>query len=135
MSLAYRYPQPTPVIGKEAEALTHIRIAGLGCRSKARADIFYECYLLTLDKKTTHERHLEALLRGWSEAIGQRPVLFQPGETELSFDEAWVLQLLRAMNRNDMDSVTFLIRSRVAPAHRRNVAFLVAQVAQLFSAT
>ena len=68
------------------------------------------------------------------QALGSTPVLYRAGCTDLSFDEAWLLRLAAAAEREDADSFSFLLRSRVVPMHRRNMGFLAAELARLSSA-
>ncbi len=45
------------------------------------------------------------------------PRLYARSSTELSFDEAWLLSLLRAVRYDDADSVWFLLTRRIAGAN------------------
>ena len=63
----------------------------------------------------------------------RRPVLLRTGSEEVSFDEAWLIQLAKALARADDDSADFLLRSRVAQPHRRNIRFLVSRISDCFA--
>lgn len=109
--------------------LSHLRIAGLACRTDARSELFQACALLQLERTRQAAAFAAALVRGLPEALGQRPVFLAPGETEMSFDEAWLLRAIEAHWSGDRASFDFLIRSRVSPIARRHVGFLIAGLA------
>ncbi len=113
--------------------LNHVRFVALGCRAKGRTDIFKACALLSMDKSQSIRAHAEALVQCLNEALAKRPVLFRPGTEELSFDEAWLVQLAAALRRDDEDSVRFLLQSRVVPEHHRHIRFLLTRISRQFS--
>jgi len=113
--------------------LNHLRLVALECRSKARSDLFEACALLSISKDDARKAHAEALMRCLDQALGKRPVLFRPGVDEISFDEAWLIQLATALNAQDHDSASFLLNSRIARHNRRQIRFLVGQVSERFS--
>lgn len=75
------------------------------------------------------EKALHTLLGALPEAFGRPTRFFRVGETELSFDERWVLAAIDAASRSDSDSLYFLIARRVPAYLRRWVAFLIRRVA------
>ncbi|MEL7213168.1 MAG: hypothetical protein AAGK92_10930 [Pseudomonadota bacterium] len=109
-----------------------MRFVAMGCRSKPRADLFEACALLQTTRGATQEAYAEALMRCLGEAVGKPVRLHAPGVTELSFDEAWLVQLGIASARGDAASLSFLLQSRVALPHRRLVAFLIKQISECF---
>lgn len=117
---------PTPVAPAAAPALSHLRVAGLACRTAARSELFKACALLQIERTRHAGAFAAALVRGLPEAMGKRPVFLAPGEAEVSFDEAWLLRSIAAQRTGDHASFDFLIRSRVAPAARRQIGFLIA---------
>lgn len=118
-----------PVAPASAPALSHLRVAGLACRTAARSELFKACALLQIERTRHADAFAAALVRGLPEALGQRPVFLAPGEAEVSFDEAWLLRSISAHRSGDCASFDFLIRSRIAPAARRQIGFLIAGLA------
>lgn len=115
--------------------LNHLRFVALGCRAKARADLFKACALLWTDGSGSIRAHAEALMLCLNDALSKRAVLFRPGTVELSFDEAWLIELATALRREDEASVRFLLQSRVKPEHHRHIRFLVTRISERFSLT
>jgi hypothetical protein len=65
-----------------------------------------------------------ALLRTLSHAT-TRPFVFHPrGEPRAGFDEAWLISLVRCLQRGDAGSARLLIGGRIGRLGRRPVAFL-----------
>ena len=73
-----------------------------------------------------------ALLNHLSQALGRQAILHRPGEAEVSFDEAWLVRLARALNSGDTCSATFLLHSRVPTHARRNLVFLLQAITDQF---
>jgi hypothetical protein len=112
--------------------LDHLRSVARDARCKAHTDLFRACATLSRDRAEAFWAASEVLVRCLSQALGRRPVLLRPGEAEMSFDEAWLVRLARALEQGDAGSATFLLHSRV-PAHaRRNLVFLLRRVAERF---
>ena len=120
---------PAPVAPASAPALSHLRVAGLACRTAVRSELFKACALLQIERTRHADAFAAALVRGLPEALGQRPVFLAPGEAEISFDEAWLLRAMAAHRSRDRASFDFLIRSRIVPAARRQIGFLIAGLA------
>ena len=132
-AFAQTAPVPKPIFRAGTLAtLNHLRVIALNCRSKARADLFQACAVLSQDRHTARDTHGEVLMRCLSQALERRPVLFRPGAAELSFDEAWIARLVEAARDGDDDSFLFLICARVPIVARRNLAFLLRGVAEAF---
>lgn len=131
---AMRQPRPVPDLSSGAvEFLNHLRFVAMKCRSKRRTDLFEACALLHVSRTKTLEAHADALMRCLNEALAKQARLYAPGSTEVSFDEAWLVQLGSACARNDRLSCRFLLQSRVAPEHQRLVSFLMHRVAKYFA--
>jgi len=129
-----REEHSTPEVDAPSMAfLNHLRFISMACRVQPRADLFEACALLAASRTASREAHAEALMRCLHEAVGKRITLFSPGTAEISFDEAWLLQLGRALCREDEASVSFLLGRRVAPENRRLIRFLVGRIAECFS--
>ena len=114
-------------------ALDNIRATYLDCRVKSRSDLFKSCEMLSFDKDAAHAAYTEALVRHLPQILGKKPVFYRPGETRISFDEAWILSLLCAYGNNDDPTIAFLISSRVAHHYRLKMSFLCSNLARFFS--
>ena len=112
--------------------LNFLRFTAFSCRVKPRTDLFKACALLHVNRSQSLESHAEALMRCLQEALGKSPKLHAPGTAEMSFDEAWLVQLGDAIARDNQASIAFLLRSRVLPEHRRLVGFLVGRISEFF---
>lgn len=118
-----------PLAPVSAPALSHLRLAGLACRTAVRSELFKACALLQIERARHADAFAAALVRGLPEALGHRPVFLAPGEAETSFDEAWLLRAMSAHRTGDCASFDFLIRSRIGPIARRQIGFLIAGLA------
>lgn len=112
--------------------LDHLRHAARSSRCKGHVDLFGACATLSGNRRIAAQAASEILMRCLSQALGRRPVLYREGERERSFDEAWLLALVRSLRTDDVASATFLLHSRVPPHARRNLVFLLRQVAESF---
>lgn len=112
--------------------LNALRVVALQCRVAARTDLFEACALISNKQNTARDAFAQALFRCLREAIDHKPVFFQPGTDEMSFDEAWLLRAVMAAHAGDTDSLSFLIRSRVAKIHQRNISFLINGISRRF---
>ena len=112
--------------------LDHLRQSARAARCKSYVDLFGACALLSRDPRIASLAATDFLMRGLSQALGQRPVLFRPGETETSFDEDWLLALARSLKTDDVASATFLLHSRVPKHVRRTLVSLLRNVVDTF---
>lgn len=124
---------PYRLTDSERHFINMLRFVGRDCRAMARTDLFSACAVLSSDRTIARAAHAEVLMRCLGEALGKMPVLYRPGETDLSFDEAWLIQLSNAMRQHDTPSLNFLLRSRVVPQLRRNLAFLLRAITDEFT--
>jgi hypothetical protein len=113
--------------------LDYFRLVAQKARSKPRAHLFEACALLHADRSASLDAHADALMRCLGEALDRMPRLLAPQEAEVSFDEAWLISLVRASSRQDRASVSFLLASRVAPPHRRLIGFLIGRISEHFA--
>lgn len=125
------HPQ-TQVTEAEWAMINHLRFVAMQCRVSQRADLFKACAALSMDRGVARTAHAEILVRTLSQSLDKPAIFLRPGVEETSFDEAWILQLARAITREDAHSAPFLLRSRVVPHARRNLAFLVAAISDEF---
>ena len=122
-----------PVSEDSLAFLNQLRFISMSCRSKRRADLFEACALLHVTRSASQEAHAEALMRCLAQALGKQPRLHAPGTAEMTFDETWLLRLGQAITVQDEGSVSFLLKSRVLPEHRRLIRFLVGRISEYFS--
>ncbi len=123
-------PDVTPA---QMAFINHIRFVKMACRTKPQTHLFEACALLHVEGTKSKEAHSDALVRCLPEALGTPVRLHAPRVTEMSFDENWLLRLASAIAHDDDASIGFLLRSRVAPEHRRLVRFLVGRISECFS--
>lgn len=127
-------PPPVSVAACDQALLWQLRIAALDCRAAAREDVFQACAMLSEDRDAARTAFAEAMMKCLPQAIGKAPKILAPAVlSEVSFDEAWLLQLVAASGRQDTDSMWFLLRSRVAAPLQRHVAFLANGLSEHFS--
>lgn len=129
---------PTPVKRLPEQSLllvNYLRMVARRSRSAARMDLNEACGLLLADPANADMRHAEILIRGFKQAVGKRPVFFQPDTDDISFDEAWLGRLFETLALGDEDSFVFLIKSRVPLWTQRNFAFLIRSISEQFSQT
>lgn len=112
--------------------LNHLRFVAMGCRAKPRADLFKACALLHFNRSDSVEAHADALMRCLAQALGKPARLHAPGTAELTFDESWLVQLKTAVANHDESSLSFLLRSRIVPEHRRLIRFLICHISEHF---
>ncbi|MBZ8118836.1 hypothetical protein KUD11_09260 [Roseovarius sp. LXJ103] len=128
------YPAPDPVAPEGGLTLiNHLRVIGLRCRAAREAAPLESCALIGATDDTARALHAETLMRALPHALGHAPVLYRPGSAALSFDEAWIMQLARALASGDMPSAEFLLRSRVPLHARRSLSFLLRSVSEHFT--
>lgn len=129
-------PRPASVLpGEWRGVLNALRVVALQCRVAARTDLFEACALISNRENTGHDAFAQALFKCLHEAVTSKPVFYQPGTVELSFDEAWLIRMLMASEQGDGDSLAFLIRSRVPKIHQRHIGFLIKGISEQFSRT
>ncbi len=120
---------PTDLLTPEARAeLAWLRIAGARCRVMRRSDFFEACAVLSLSGEQAALSYAQTLFRALPSLLASDVRLYMPGDTDISFDEAWLLQLIERERAGDADSVAFLIRRRLPRFAWRQVRFLVASL-------
>jgi len=137
MGAALRKPEAeygfgTNVGAQETALLAHVRHVARSSRCKRYVDLFGACAVLSGNREIAAQAASEVLVRGLSQALGQRPVIFRVNETGMSFDEAWLLALARSLKSGDTASATFLLNSRVKKHLHRNLVFLLRAVLDNF---
>ncbi len=114
------------------DVLNRLRVIALECRVSAQTDLFKACALLSSQPETARDAHARALIKCLRQVTARTTTFYRPGTTEISFDEAWLVQALSAIKRGDGDSFSFLIRSRVPREHQRNIGFLIRGISEQF---
>lgn len=112
--------------------LSHVRHVARRSRCKKYVDLFGACAVLSGNRHVAAQAASEVLMRGLSQALGRRPVIYRVDESDMSFDEAWLLALARSLKTDDTDSATFLLNSRVKKHLHRNLVFLLRAVIDKF---
>ena len=115
----------------ERATLDFLRTSYQTCRTKPRRDLFEACDLLTCDRHVATTTYAEAILRTLSQTLGRRPMILRPGDIVVTFDESWLLALLRACGTGNRDNIAFLANSRVKPLYRPNLLYLMSSLSQL----
>ncbi len=70
------------------------------------------------------------LLRALPDRLGKRLVFFEPGASDVSFDERWVLNLLDALRQRDTDRYQFAMLSRLTKADAAELHFIACKAAR-----
>lgn len=119
---ALRLPDPDPTPQANPALLAALRVHWARCRCLPRTAFFAQ----PPTTQRTVEAMTVALLRALDcpEALGALR-LYQPGATELSFDEKWLLGALSAGGAGDLDSLTFLLNSRLTRTARRQIGMQI----------
>ncbi|WP_425091340.1 hypothetical protein [Tropicimonas sp. S265A] len=103
-------------------------------QTAARLDLFKACAVLSMREHPSAHDFADAVARTLEQALGQTPDWREPGATELSFDERWLLRLVERSLECDTASVAFLISSRVQRGKRASLAYLVNGLAERLEA-
>lgn len=127
------WPEAVPADDSANAFLNHLRFVALGCRAKAKTDLFEACALLSVNRTQSFKAHAEALMLCLNETLGKRAVWYRPGTAQRSFDEAWLLQLAAALAGGDEGSATFLLHSRIDRQHHRHIRFLLGRISEQFA--
>jgi len=116
-----------------SDVLNRLRMSAMECRVAARIDLFEACALLTLEGEDAKRTFVSTLIKCLSEAVHAPIKWYQPGASDLTFDEAWVLRCLISIEAKDTHSLEFLLRSRVSPADRRYIGYLLGRISDQFT--
>ncbi|KQI73295.1 hypothetical protein AN191_03310 [Loktanella sp. 5RATIMAR09] len=113
--------------------LDHLRDVARSNRCKAHIELFGACAALSTNRNIARHAAAEVLVRCLSQALKHRPAFYRVGEQDTSFDEKWLIALARSLKNGDEASAAFLLNSRVPKHARRNLVFLLRNVADSFS--
>ncbi|MGF1551589.1 MAG: hypothetical protein ACFBWO_03685 [Paracoccaceae bacterium] len=113
-------PLPRAALPEEERRLLRLlrRRAALTCL-RPRIEPFLFCAALEATPERDADACLDAVLRVAPHALGRRFRMHHPSAAGVSFDEAWLLGLLRAYRRGDHRSAAFALASRCRHALRR----------------
>jgi hypothetical protein len=118
-----------PSAGLDRDMLDHLRAVARSALLAPPLDLHRACALIP-DAATARRDGGASLLVRALDIATSRPMTFHPaGAHELSFSEAWLLQLLRSLREGDAASALFLVGRMVLRPHRRAILF----VAQLYA--
>lgn len=126
--LPFDPPEVPPSVALKG-ALNRLRFLAAGCRASARLDLFRACDFLDPDDSVVARASATAIVRTLDQAIGTKAVLFTPGTSEASFDEAWLLRLIERCRARDHSSIDFLLKCRVLPERRSAFLHLIQTLA------
>ena len=112
--------------GWERAALDWFRTIAIRARAEPRMPDPLNCALVG----DTPEAQARAFLRMMPAALGRRVTLHRPAAESLSFDEAWLLGLLRAAARGEEHNLVFALASRLDRAFMRPARFLAEGLAR-----
>ncbi len=105
-----------------------LRVTYQLCRAKPKIDFIRACDVLKAREEAALSAYVETLVRGLPAAL-QRGITFRaPGCDEMSFDEAWLLRAIQSQISQDENSLAFLLNSRVKPAARPHLIFLIEKI-------
>lgn len=125
-----RADAPHPQIRPATRILINrLRFHASFCRASSYLDIYTACQLI--DPATGEDAAATTLIRILGQALDKTPVWHRPGETEFSFDELWLAQVIEAHQNSDTDSFRFLIQRRIPHAKRRIFTALICNLTQL----
>ncbi|MEM8556037.1 MAG: hypothetical protein AAGF71_14580 [Pseudomonadota bacterium] len=88
-------------------------------------DLFEACTLVAPPSTKALDVYLAALFRTLPQALGRRLTMHPVQCQEISFDEAWLLQVINRFEANDLDSVSFLLKRRIPHVYNRPLVFLL----------
>jgi hypothetical protein len=118
---------PAPRSGADRALLDHLRGLALHAQLAAPLGLEHTCSLIEPGSGAAYGA---ALMRTLS-AVATRDLTFHPrGATVASFDELWLLRLLRCIESGDTDSARLLIAGRTDRIGRRTVTFLASGFAE-----
>jgi hypothetical protein len=118
-----------PSAGAERAMLDHLRAVARSALIAPPLDLHRACALIPDAAAAPLDGDASLLVRGLDLATA-RPMTFHPvGAREMSFSEAWLLQLMRALREGDAASALFLVGRMVLRPHRRAILFLAQRYA------
>lgn len=121
----------------ERNRLDGLRIVKRLLRLSSRRDPFIAFAVYTTSSPAAQEaaelgdEPYGILMHALDLVLRRPPEFWGPGDSEITFDEAWLLGLFLAVERGDEDSLNFLVRSRVVPPACGLITALVLSVSEI----
>lgn len=126
-----RFGPSVPVAAGDRELLAFLR--GLARRAQLAPPLSLDgvCSLVAPSSPAAYGLALMRTL----DAVATRPLVFHPkGSAETSFDEAWLVRLLRCLEAGDESSARLLIGRRAGRLGQRTVGWLALGLAERLDA-
>jgi len=114
-------PDAPPLDGAALGFVRRIAGASRLCRFEEPERV---CALLKVQPRAAAEAYGAALIRLMPKAFDRRVVFHRPNSGAPSFDEAWLLGLLRDVREGDEDSLRFALASRAGRRFHAPMRFL-----------
>jgi hypothetical protein len=108
--------------------LQEIRHLKLTTRASPRIDVFEACQLITLHTWDADINGLELLIQTLPQVIDRNIRVNKPHNTFLSWDERWLVSLVRSVCANDFDSVHFLIRVLIPKMYQSEIKTITSEL-------
>ena len=105
--------------------INKLRFLMISCRKESRISLDQACKLIQVDKKKSAKFFAYGILRTLDETLGHPPIFRLPGESNFSFDEAWLASLIDSRAKGDESSIKFLLRSRVENLNKRSYMYFL----------
>lgn len=121
-------PRVVPLEHHDRAQLMTLRHLLRGARAAGRVDGFSICAAVGCGISQQRETLATTLMQVLRDVWGQAPVIFHPTAQSASFDEAWMLSLIKAQKADDTQSKAFLLASRLPRHTHRMVLSLLAQL-------
>ena len=114
--------------GENSGLIDFLRVTHQLCRTKPKIDFIRACDVLKAREEAALSAYVETLIRGLPAAL-QRVIKFHnPGSSEMSFDEAWLMRTIQSHIVRDENSLAYLLTSRVRPEARPHLVFLIEKI-------
>tara|TARA_B100000768_G_C11052904_1_gene279127 strand:+ start:181 stop:561 length:381 start_codon:yes stop_codon:yes gene_type:complete len=111
--------------------LQEIRHLKLTTRASPRIDVFEACQAITLHNLGAGINGLDLLIQTLPQVIDRNLKVNQPHDTFLSWDERWLVSLVRSVCANDFDSVQFLIRVLIPKMYQSEIKTITSELLRL----
>ncbi len=125
-----RYAGPAILDADDRQLLGCLRAFARKAKLAPRLDLDLACALITPASDRAETVYGSTLLRAL-DALATRSVMFHMGfDAKPSFDELWLLRIVRLFQQGDEAGARFLIAGRVPAQSRHKIAFLASRFAQ-----
>lgn len=124
------FTETAPFSAADLQLLNKLRLLSARARCAPRIDAFTTCSLLGGLPMGSAASYAEALLRLSAQNFDRPPVLYHPGSSDLSRDEAVLLRLIISARDEDEDSLQFMARRWLSRDLARPILFLCRNLAR-----